>query len=66
MPNSPKIESAEELLELYHDFERVKSYYYKDTRTDTHFDTEKFYMDLPYQDIKYECFNFAKLYFVYL
>ena len=50
---SKKLESPEELLSLYNDLDRLKKYKYFQPVVTT-IDNEGFYMDLPYDEIKWE------------
>ena len=51
MSTEEKLTSADELVELYNDIERLRKYkYFQPVTTTTN--NEGFYMDLPYERIK--------------
>lgn len=53
MPGDAKLETADELLELYNNPEKLKAYKYTQPIVSTKgINNEKFHMDLPYQQIK--------------
>eukprot|EP00091_Calanus_sinicus_P006769 TRINITY_DN17518_c0_g1_i1.p1 TRINITY_DN17518_c0_g1~~TRINITY_DN17518_c0_g1_i1.p1 ORF type:complete len:159 (-),score=58.53 TRINITY_DN17518_c0_g1_i1:144-596(-) len=53
MPGDKKLETAEELLELYNDLEKLKGYKYSQpVVSQCGINNEEFHTDLPYQDIK--------------
>ena len=55
MPGDAKLETADELLELYNNPEKLKAYKYTQPIVSTKgINNEKFHMDLPYQQIKWD------------
>ena len=53
MPEDKKIETADELLDLFNDLERLKDYRYSQpVVSDSGINNEKFHMELPYEAIK--------------
>ena len=53
MPGDAKLETADELLEVYNNPEKLKAYKYTQPIVSTKgINNEKFHMDLPYQKIK--------------
>ena len=53
MPGDAKLETADELLEVYNNPEKLKAYKYTQPIVSTKgINNEKFHMDLPYQEIK--------------
>merc|ERR1711935_886928 len=53
MPGDPKLETADELLALFNDPERLKTYKYRQPIISScGINNEKFHLDLPYQQIK--------------
>ena len=53
MPGDKQLETAEELLELFNDVERLESYQYSQpVISESGIDNEKFHTELPYEDIK--------------
>ena len=63
MPGDAKLETAVELLELYNNPEKLKAYKYTQPIVSTKgINNEKFHMDLPYQQIKWEFLIFLFLF----
>ena len=55
MPGDAKLETADELLELYNNPEKLKAYKYTQPIVSTKgINNEKFHMELPYQEIKWD------------
>jgi len=53
MPGDAKLETADELYDLFGDLERLKNYKYSQpVVSDSGIDNEKFHLELPYEDIK--------------
>merc|ERR1712098_73441 len=53
MPGDPKLETADELLALFNDPERLKTYKYTQPIISKEgINNEKFHLELPYQQIK--------------
>eukprot|EP00090_Calanus_glacialis_P031007 TRINITY_DN5066_c0_g1_i2.p1 TRINITY_DN5066_c0_g1~~TRINITY_DN5066_c0_g1_i2.p1 ORF type:complete len:218 (-),score=70.33 TRINITY_DN5066_c0_g1_i2:56-709(-) len=53
MPGDRKLETADELWDLYNDLERLKGYKYtQPIVSDSGINNEKFHMELPYEEIK--------------
>ena len=53
MPGDAKLETADELVELYSNPERLKAYKYTQPIVSTKaINNKKFHMELPYQEIK--------------
>jgi len=53
MPNDKKLETADELVALFNDSERLRNYSYKQPIiSDCGINNEKFHLDLPYEEIK--------------
>eukprot|EP00088_Acartia_fossae_P024643 TRINITY_DN25555_c0_g1_i2.p1 TRINITY_DN25555_c0_g1~~TRINITY_DN25555_c0_g1_i2.p1 ORF type:complete len:218 (-),score=68.54 TRINITY_DN25555_c0_g1_i2:156-809(-) len=53
MAKSPKLETAQELYDLFADEEKLKAYSYtQPVDTPEGFNNETFYLDLPYEEIK--------------
>jgi len=53
MPGDKKLETADELWDLYNDMERLKSYKYtQPIVSECGINNEKFHMELPYEEIK--------------
>ena len=53
MPGDAKLETADELYDLFGDLERLKNYKYtQPVVSDSGIDNEKFHLELPYEDIK--------------
>ena len=50
MPGDAKLETADELYDLFGDLERLKNYKYtQPVVSDSGIDNEKFHLELPYQ-----------------
>jgi len=53
MPGDKKLETADELWDLFNDLERLKGYRYSQPIvSDSGINNEKFHMELPYEEIK--------------
>ena len=58
-----KLVTAEEIFELFNDFDKLKNYKYADPVIGSTINPEEFYLELPYEDIRwkyqmcyFECF----------
>ena len=47
-----KLESAEELFELFNDFEKLKNYKYAEPVIGSNINPEEFHLELPFKDIR--------------